>query len=197
MSMLMSSCALLSLAPAPGKFSPAVLQLRTKQPAAPPSAVALPRPAPRYNVSRALRLVCHAHTYDIPPTALVHPSGGEEGKWRISENNERITLYFNVGEETMAGNLEVAVTKDQALLVIKYKGDGKDKSLATKLDARLLMPPGYDSKKVMKAEILRDGWLEIMIAKPKQEPPVPVTKQNTTQGDTGETPPPPAPGTRL
>ncbi|CAN6356679.1 unnamed protein product [Urochloa humidicola] len=140
--------------------------------------LSLARAAP-WKVSRALRLVCHALTYeyDIPPTVLVRPSGAEAGKWWIIENNERITLNINVGPETMASNLDVVLTKDQSLLIIRYKGDGKDNSLATKLDARLLMPPGYDSKKVMGAEILRDGWQQIMIEKPKPEPAVPVTKQ--------------------
>ncbi|CAN6334592.1 unnamed protein product [Urochloa humidicola] len=188
MSML-SPCTLLSLAP--GKFSPAALQLRTKQPEASSPVVAFPLAAPRYNkVSGAPRLVCHAqpHEYKILPTALVHPKSGRYGDWKINDDEERITLEFDVGEETKEDNLLVTTTEDHALLVIKYKGDGKDNSLATKLDARLLMPPGYDDKKVMRAEILPNGWLEIVIAKPKPPANIPVTKKKKDET------PPPAPG---
>ncbi|CAL4891411.1 unnamed protein product [Urochloa decumbens] len=191
MSMMLSSCTLLSMAPpqsASGKFSPAALQLRTKQPAASSLAIALPRAA-TYKVGRAPRLVCHALAYDIPPNALlVHPSVGDDNTWKIdAKHKDHITLEFKVGDKTNENNLEVTTTKDQALnfwLVIKYKGDGSDGSLATSLDARLLMPPGYDGKKGMKAEILPDGWLHVVIAKPKQETDtenIKVTKLNPNQ----------------
>ncbi|CAN6356680.1 unnamed protein product [Urochloa humidicola] len=174
---MLSSCTLLSLAPpavpAPGKFPPAVLQLRrTKQPTASPSAMALPKPAPRYKVSRAPRLVCHAHTYDIQPSVLLHPSVGEYDNWRINENKDHIVLGFNVGKDTKEDKLEVRTTKDheELWLVIKYKqGDGSDNdnSPASSLNARLQMPRGYVEDNVMQAEILRDGWLQIIIEKPK------------------------------
>ncbi|CAL4898370.1 unnamed protein product [Urochloa decumbens] len=192
MSML-SSCTPLSLAPpapAPGKFSPATLQLRTKQPAASSAAVALPRAAPRHKVSRALRLVCQAQPYDIPPTALVHPKVGHYGDWKINEDKDRITLAFMVGDKTKVDNLEVTATRDQVLnlwlLVIRYNSNGSDGSLATSLDANLVMPPGYDDKNVMTAEILPDGWLDIIIAKPKQEPKnIKVTKRPGTNQAVG------------
>ncbi|CAN6343539.1 unnamed protein product [Urochloa humidicola] len=175
MSML-SSCTLLSLAPparAPGnKFSPGTRQLRTKQPAASsPSVVTLPWTA-RCKVSRVTRFVCHAKKYNILPTALVHPPVADHDNWRINENKDHIILEFYVGVGTKASNLEVTTTKDEALnvfLVIRYTGDGTDGSLATSLDASLLMPPGYDQKNVMKAEMLRSGWLLIMIEKPKSQ----------------------------
>ncbi|KAG2564513.1 uncharacterized protein LOC120681970 [Panicum virgatum] len=177
MSML-SSYTFLSLAPAQGKFSPAPLQLR-KQPAASSSVVVVPW-AP-CKVSRAPRLACYSkkNTYDILPTALVHPSVGDHGNWKMAEDKDHITLDFNVGRETEVSELEVATTRDQALLVIRYKGDSSDvNNPAASLDVRLLMPPGYDGNKVMKAEILSDGWLKIIIAKPKQEPTtIKVTKQ--------------------
>ncbi|CAN6334589.1 unnamed protein product [Urochloa humidicola] len=196
---MLSSCTLLSLAappaaPVPGKFPPAVLQLRTKQPTASPSAMALPRPAPRYKVSRALRLVCHAHTYDIQPSVLLYPSVGEYDTWRINENKDHIVLGFNVGKDTKEDKLEVRTTKDHGVLwlVIKYKqGDGSDNSPASSLNVRLEMPRGYTEDNVMQAEILRDGWLQIIIEKPKptispenklKEPKkkVPVTKDEET-----------------
>ncbi|CAN6343505.1 unnamed protein product [Urochloa humidicola] len=171
---MLSSCTLLSLAPpavpAPGKFPPAVLQLRTKQPTASPSAMALPKPAPRSKVSRALRLVCHAHTYDIQPSVLLHPSVGEYDNWRINENKDHIVLGFNVGKDTEEEKLEVRTTKDhgELWLVIKYNGDGSDdNSPASSLNTRLQMPRGYVEDNVMQAEILRDGWLQIIIEKPK------------------------------
>ncbi|CAL4898373.1 unnamed protein product [Urochloa decumbens] len=180
MSML-SSCTLLSLAPAPGKFSPGSLQLRTKQPTASSAAAALPWATP-YKVSRAPRLVCHAQTYNIVPTALVHPSSGIQGKWKTTDDEDRIILEFNVGEGTKEGELSVTTTKDQALtvwLVIRYKGDRSDGSLVTSLDAHLQMPPGYDKNNVMKAEILSNGWLQIIINKPKpQTDDIKVTKQS-------------------
>ncbi|CAN6338720.1 unnamed protein product [Urochloa humidicola] len=90
MSML-SSFTLRSLAPpaAPsaGKFSSAVLQLRIKQ-----SWGAAP-----CKVSRAPRFVCHARSYDIPPTALVYPSRGNHGNWKISDDEDRITLELKGG----------------------------------------------------------------------------------------------------
>ncbi|RCV19206.1 hypothetical protein SETIT_3G365600v2 [Setaria italica] len=184
MSMMMSSYTLPSLVPAappraPEKlFSPAALQLRKQRAAAVASPGAALPWAP-WKLPRALRLACHAqpHTYDIPPSALVTPKVGQHGHWKINDDDDRITLEFNVGDKTEEGNLEVATTKDQALLVIRYTGDRSDDSPATSLDARLLMPPGCN--KVMKAEILPNGWLEVIIAKPKQEPVnIKVTKQN-------------------
>ncbi|CAN6334598.1 unnamed protein product [Urochloa humidicola] len=185
MSML-SSCTLLSMAPAapaPGKFSPATLKLRTKQPPASSPAVALPRAVPRYKVSRALRLVCHAAQpleYDILPSALVHPSIGDHRSWKIYDDMDHITLMFNVGKGTEEKNLEVKTIEDPALVLwlhIRYKGDGKDNSLATKLDTRLQMPPGYGDKNVMTTELLPDGFLLIIITKPKKDDfTKPVTK---------------------
>ncbi|CAN6334591.1 unnamed protein product [Urochloa humidicola] len=201
MSML-SSCTLLSMAPpapapALGKFSPATLQLRTKQPAASSLAVALPRAAPRYKLSRALRLVCHAEPleYDILPYDLVRPSIGDQDhdSWMIKDKNNEITLKFKVGSGTEKKNMEVKTIKHQPLVVwlhIKYKGDGKDNSLATKLDVSLQMPPGYEHKNVTTAAILGD-FLEIIITKPtKQENlPIEVTKkdENQSHAGTGET----------
>ncbi|CAN6329581.1 unnamed protein product [Urochloa humidicola] len=201
MSML-SSCTLLSMAPpalAPAKFSPATLKLRTKQPAASSLAVALPRAAPRYKLSRALRLVCHATQpleYDILPSALVHPSIGDHRSWKIYDDMDHITLMFNVGKGTEEKNLEVKTVEDPALalwLHIRYKGEVKDNSLATKLDIRLQMPPGYGDKNVMTTELLPDGFLLIIITKPKKDnftKQVTKPKENPIHGaTTGETPP--------
>ncbi|CAL4891423.1 unnamed protein product [Urochloa decumbens] len=172
---MLSSCTLLSLAPpaapAPGKFSPAVLQLRMKQSWG----------AATCKVPRAPPFVCHA--YNIPPTALVYPSRGNHGNWKIGDDEDRITLELKVGAETKEGDLEVTTVKDALTvwLVIRKTGDRSDGSLlATEPDARLQMPPGYDKKNVMKAEILRNGWLEIRIDKPKpQIEKIQVTKQKT------------------
>ncbi|TKW29234.1 hypothetical protein SEVIR_3G382800v4 [Setaria viridis] len=186
MSMMMSSYTLPSLVPAappraPEKFSPAALQLRKQRAAAVASPGAALPWAP-WKLPRALRLACHAQPpYDIPPSALVTHKTGNHRTWKINDDDDRITLEFDVGYKTEEGKLEVATTKDQALLIIRYTGDRGDDSPATSLDARLLMPPGYDGNKVMKAEILPNGWLEVVIAKPKQEPVnIKVTKQNKT-----------------
>ncbi|WVZ85362.1 hypothetical protein U9M48_032299, partial [Paspalum notatum var. saurae] len=107
---------------------------------------------------------------------LVHPSPTSDGdNWRITEDKDHINLKFNVGESTGKDKLEVA-TEDQVLLVIRYKGDSGDDSPASKLDVRLLMPLGYDGKKV-KAVLVPGGWLQITIAKPKHETnPIPITE---------------------
>ncbi|OEL14404.1 hypothetical protein BAE44_0024577 [Dichanthelium oligosanthes] len=83
------------------------------------------------------------------------------------DDHDHINLMFDVGESTSTDKLEVAV-EDQVLLIIKYKGDPNEDSPASKLNVRLLMPPGYDGKMVT-ASIVPVGWLQIIIAKPKHE----------------------------
>jgi hypothetical protein len=98
----------------------------------------------------------------------VHPSPtSDSDNWRITEDKDHINLKFNVGESTRKDKLEVA-TADQVLLTVRYTGSRDEDSLASELDARLLMPIGYDGKKV-KAAIVPGGWLQITIAKPKHE----------------------------
>ncbi|KAJ1270693.1 hypothetical protein BS78_06G071200 [Paspalum vaginatum] len=185
MSMLSSytTCLMMSRAPAPAppvKLPRAAAMQPHKHPAA--TALALPSswaPAGKHKQSgRAPLLVCRAqkNTYNIQPGALVHPSPTSDGdNWRITEDKDHINLKFNVGESTGKDKLEVA-TEDQVLLVIRYKGDSGDDSPASKLDVRLLMPLGYDGKKV-KAAIVPGGWLQITIAKPKHETnPIPITE---------------------
>jgi hypothetical protein len=89
--------------------------------------------------------------------------------WRISEDKDKdlIILELEVGELTQ-DKLEVA-TRDHVLLVVRYMGDINDEWRASSLDVRLLMPPGYDEKKV-EAMMLSKGWLKITIPKPKHEP---------------------------
>lgn len=99
----------------------------------------------------------------------MHPSPASDGdNWRITEDKDHINLKFNVGESTKKDKLEVAMTEDQVLLTVRYTGSHDEDSPASELDARLLMPLGYDGKKV-KAAIMHGGWLQITIAKPKHE----------------------------
>ncbi|OEL19274.1 hypothetical protein BAE44_0019707 [Dichanthelium oligosanthes] len=158
MSMLGSYTLLSGARPLPGKLSHQALQLR--KPLA--ASVALPCVPfiPCKQHSRAPRFVCYAekNTYNI------QPGGGNN--WSITEDNTHVTLKFNVGDKTSQDKLSVTTTEDLVHLVIKYTGDPKDDSPASEMDVRLLMPYGYDCKQVT-ASIGHDGWLHVIITKPK------------------------------
>nr|CAB3452296.1 unnamed protein product [Digitaria exilis] len=157
------SYTLLSQAPAPGRSSRAAVQAARRQTAA--SVVALPSKLSR---SRAPLSVCHAqkNKYDIQPFALVHPKfpPTSNGSWRITEDKDRINLWFYVEQSTSKDKLEVGT--EDGVLLIRYIGDSSDDNPASLLDVRLLMPPGYDGQKV-EAE-LEFGSLQVTIAKPRR-----------------------------
>jgi hypothetical protein len=97
----------------------------------------------------------------FPPTSGDH--------WTITEDADRINLWFFVERTTKKEQLQV-LTDDDVLLV-RFKGDGSkdDKSNpARQLDVRLLIPPGYDKSKV-EAE-LAFGSLLVTVTKPKHDP---------------------------
>ena len=109
----------------------------------------------------------------------MHPRTPESGgDWTITEDTNFITLRLKVGAKTTKDELEVATTDDQVLLVIRYKkqqGDGgKDDSPESSLPIHLLVPPGCDHKKVNAR--LFEGWLEIIVAKPKPSGQIPITQ---------------------
>ncbi|XP_066338322.1 uncharacterized protein [Miscanthus floridulus] len=165
-------------APAQGKSAvAAALQLR-KEPAASSSPVVAARRPGWLLSSRAIamrKISTAAYKYDMQPSE----SGGD---WTITEDTNFITLRLKVGAKTTKDELEVAVTDDQVLLVIRYKqkqqGDGggkeKDDSPKSSLPVQLLMPPGCDHKKVNAR--LFEGWLEIIVAKPKPSEEISITQ---------------------
>ncbi|TVU49882.1 hypothetical protein EJB05_01221 [Eragrostis curvula] len=173
MSML-SSCTLMRLAPAPGKFSPAATLRLHKQPAA-SSLVALPWAPCKESRSRTSLFTCHALVYNILPSALAHPStvdGGQHESWNIKEDKDHIFLKLDVGENTTREQLQVETTGDEALLVIRYKGQEED-SPAKSLNLRLLLPPGRHREDIT-AAMLSKGSLQISIRKPHKHEPIPI-----------------------
>jgi hypothetical protein len=86
----------------------------------------------------------------------------------MEDKDKLIILKLRVEELTTKDQLKVETTDDLELLVIKYAGNVNDGSPASSLDLRLLVPPGYDGKKV-KAKLFK-GWLVVAMAKPKHDP---------------------------
>ena len=92
-------------------------------------------------------------------------SAGED--WNVMGDEDLVILKLRVGESAK-GKVEVVTTTDQTHLVIKYTGDTNDNTEASKLNVPLALPPGYDGSKVQPRWF--DGWLVILIAKPKHGP---------------------------
>ena len=89
-------------------------------------------------------------------------------------DEDLVILKLRVGESAK-GKVEVVTTTDQTHLVIKYTGDINDETQASKLNVPLALPPGYDGSKVQARWF--DGWLVILIAKPKHGAEKTETKQ--------------------
>lgn len=115
----------------------------------------------------------------------MHPYEKKDGDWRLTNEKDQIILKFLVGNTTNEKNLEVATTDDQTLLVIRYKKEEDESSSQASspdLDVRLLMPPDYDSNKI-RATKEPDGWLQIVIPKPKHERKmIPVSPVSSSSG---------------
>ncbi|KAF8772429.1 hypothetical protein HU200_005755 [Digitaria exilis] len=165
------SYTLLSQAPAPGRSSRAAVQAARRQTAA--SVVALPK----LNNTAMHASNMHAKHTSVSSTyvrnnnlldmkALVHPKfpPTSNGSWRITEDKDRINLWFYVEQSMSKDKLEVGT--EDGVLLIRYIGDSSDDNPASLLDVRLLMPPGYDGQKV-EAE-LEFGSLQVTIAKPRR-----------------------------
>ncbi|XP_062201015.1 uncharacterized protein LOC133903609 [Phragmites australis] len=171
-----SSYSLLSRAPPPGNFSRALMQ-----PGKQAAAVALPWVPSKHSRAPLSAVFCtqNKHTYDIQPLALVHPKfpPTSDKKWRITEDADHINLWLYVGDNTGKDKLEVATEGE--VLLIRYKGSSNEDNPASLLDVRLLMPHGYDGKKV-EAD-LAFGSLLVTVSKPKHEPnKIPIGDKPTT-----------------
>ena len=99
-------------------------------------------------------------------------SAGED--WNVMGDEDLVILKLRVGE-VAKDKVEVGTTTDQTHLVIKYTGDINDETQASKLNVPLALPPGYDGSKVQARWF--DGWLVILIAKPKHGAEKTETKQ--------------------
>ncbi|KAL6854341.1 hypothetical protein ACP4OV_019244 [Aristida adscensionis] len=187
---IVSSCTLLSGVPAALPANPSAgsrLQFRRPAAVAPLSLRGRPRPlSVCCGTGKEHNPKTELHSFNIPPYILVHPvSPGEEERWHLKEEAEKVSLRFEVpGQSTE----DLAVEIDEDVLVIRKKTNGgfgggaggagmgqrttpaaggKDSKAAAQdeapIYARLLLPAGY-SKEGVQAE-LTSGVLTVSIAR--------------------------------